>query len=344
MDDFDVVLGMKFLLEHQVIPMPLAKCLAITGSFPMVVQADICQPNGFKMISAMQLDESHAQEEPPFVETLLGALEKPGETVPKDTLCVPENCHDVLPNSWPKSVSMRRTIDHGIELLPEVKAFAKNAYRMASPELAKLRKPSKMLLNTEFSRPVEAPYGVHVLSLKKKDRSLQQCMDRHIQSKFIFRRKYPLSMLTRRVDRPHGVKYLLKSNIRPKYYRVRTTKAKGLETTCVTGHEAYEFPMLLLSLTDAKGGKCCSVQSQINALSHVGECHQGGLLREEDTQWSENLECHAAFNGLKQAMIEGPSLGVVDTTKIPIVEAEQFNCVLGEYLHHCVDGRQRNWV
>uniref|UniRef100_A0A9I9EJZ5 RNA-directed DNA polymerase-like protein n=1 Tax=Cucumis melo TaxID=3656 RepID=A0A9I9EJZ5_CUCME len=166
------------------------------------------------MISAMQLDESHAQEEPPFVETLLGALEKPGETV----------------------------------------------------------------------------------------------------------------------------------HIRPKYYRVRTTKAKGLETTCVTGHEAYEFPMLLLSLTDAKGGKCCSVQSQINALSHVGECHQGGLLREEDTQWSENLECHAAFNGLKQAMIEGPSLGVVDTTKIPIVEAEQFNCVLGEYLHHCVDGRQRNWV
>ncbi|TYK19787.1 gag-asp_proteas domain-containing protein [Cucumis melo var. makuwa] len=58
MDDFDVVLGMEFLLEHQVIPMPSAKCLAITGSFPTVVQADIRQPNGFKMISAMQLDES----------------------------------------------------------------------------------------------------------------------------------------------------------------------------------------------------------------------------------------------------------------------------------------------
>ncbi|KAA0051479.1 uncharacterized protein E6C27_scaffold55G002480 [Cucumis melo var. makuwa] len=41
MDDFDVVLGMEFLLEHQVISMPSAKCLAITGSFPTVVQADI---------------------------------------------------------------------------------------------------------------------------------------------------------------------------------------------------------------------------------------------------------------------------------------------------------------
>ena len=26
MDDFDIVLGMEFLFEHKVIPMPLAKC------------------------------------------------------------------------------------------------------------------------------------------------------------------------------------------------------------------------------------------------------------------------------------------------------------------------------
>ena len=39
MDDFDVVLGMEFLLEPQVIPMPSAKCLVIIGSFSTVVQA-----------------------------------------------------------------------------------------------------------------------------------------------------------------------------------------------------------------------------------------------------------------------------------------------------------------
>ncbi|KAA0065650.1 hypothetical protein E5676_scaffold772G00160 [Cucumis melo var. makuwa] len=167
-----------------------------------------------------------------------------------------------------------------------------------------------MLLNTGFSRPVQAPYGARVLSLKKKDRSPQQCTDRHIRSR---------------------------------YCRVRTTKAKGLKTTCVTGHEANEFPVVPLSLTDAKGEKCCSVQSQINVLGHVRECHQRGLLREEDTQWNGNLECQAAFNGLKQAMIEGPSLGIVDATKTPKGQAEQFSCVFEEYWHHC-DGRQRNWV
>ncbi|TYK21292.1 uncharacterized protein E5676_scaffold1775G00070 [Cucumis melo var. makuwa] len=252
MDDFDVVLGMEFLLEHQVIPMPSAKCLAIIGSFPMVVQADIRQPNGFRMISAMQLEESHAQEEQPSVEILLEALEKPGETVPEDTLCVPKKHHGVTPNSWPKSSSRQRRTDHGIEPPSEAKAHAKNAYRMAPPELTKLRKPSEMLLNTRCSIPIQAPYGARALFLKKKDRNPQQCVDLRTQ------------------------------NDRSRQCRVRTTKAKGLEKNCVTRHEAYEFPVVPLSLTDAKGGKCCSVQSQMSALSHVGERHQGGSLREED--------------------------------------------------------------
>jgi len=41
MDDFDVVLGMEFLLEHKVIPMPLAKWLIVTSNNPTVVSADI---------------------------------------------------------------------------------------------------------------------------------------------------------------------------------------------------------------------------------------------------------------------------------------------------------------
>ncbi|KAA0067253.1 Asp_protease_2 domain-containing protein [Cucumis melo var. makuwa] len=101
MDDFDV-LGMEFLLEHQVIQMPSARCLVITGSFPTIVQAKIRQPNGFKMISVMRLDENRAQGEPPSVEIPLGALGKGGETVPKDTLCVSRSammcCQVVGPN------------------------------------------------------------------------------------------------------------------------------------------------------------------------------------------------------------------------------------------------------
>ncbi|KAA0036436.1 uncharacterized protein E5676_scaffold360G001010 [Cucumis melo var. makuwa] len=310
MDDFDVVLGMGFLLEHQVIPMPSAKCLVITESFPTIVQTDIRQPNRFKMISIMQLNKGPVQEEPPFAAILLGALGKLGETDPKDTFCVPEKCM------------------------------------------------LKKLLSTGFSKPVQAPYGALVLSLKKKDRNSQQRIKRNIRNKLTASRKYPFSLLPNMFDRSRGVKYFPKSDIRPRYYRVRAMEAEGLETTCVTGLRAYEFLVAPSSLTDAKEGKCCSVQRQINVLGHVVEFHQiksmkGFLTRassrtdwleEEDIQWGGNLECQAAFDGLKQVTIEGPSLGVAGAIKSPKIEAEQFNCMLGENLHHFVDGRQKNWV
>ncbi|KAA0039570.1 uncharacterized protein E5676_scaffold775G00570 [Cucumis melo var. makuwa] len=343
MDDFDVVLGMEFLLEHQVIPMPSARCLVITGSFPTVVQADIRQPNGFKMISAMQLDKNRVQEEPPYVEISLETLGKMEETVPKDTL---------------------RT-DHGIESPSEAKAPTKNAYRTTPLELVVLRKQSKKLSSTGFSRPVQAPYGAPVLSLKE-DINSQQRIKRSISNKLTSSRKYPYPLLPNLFDRSRGVKYILKSDIRSRYCRVRAMEAEGLETTCVTGLRAYEFPMMPSSLTDAKEGKkiaaTCKgripksvaiLRSCSEPINSNGQSMKGFLTRassrtewleEEDIQWGGNLKCQAAFGGLKQATIEDPSLGVVDTTKPPKVEAEQFNCMLEEYLHHLVDGRQKNWV
>ncbi|KAA0060659.1 Asp_protease_2 domain-containing protein [Cucumis melo var. makuwa] len=121
MDDFDVVLGMEFLLEHQVIPMPLAKCLAIIGSAPFVVQTDLRQPNGLKMISAMQLKKGLTRDEPTFMAIPLDSSENLGETVSKDILCVLEKYHTVIPDSFSKSLPPRRMIDHEIELVPRAK-------------------------------------------------------------------------------------------------------------------------------------------------------------------------------------------------------------------------------
>ncbi|KAA0062486.1 Asp_protease_2 domain-containing protein [Cucumis melo var. makuwa] len=78
-DDFDVVLGMEFLLEHHVISMPL--------------------PN------TMQLKKGLARDEPTFMPIPLDSSENPGETVPKDILCVLEKYRDVMPGSLPKSLS-----------------------------------------------------------------------------------------------------------------------------------------------------------------------------------------------------------------------------------------------
>lgn len=88
MDDFDVVPRMEFLLEHQVIPMLLVKCLVINGSTSTIIHTNIRQPNGVNMITTMQLKKGLAQGERTFMTISLGSLENPGETVPKDIMCV----------------------------------------------------------------------------------------------------------------------------------------------------------------------------------------------------------------------------------------------------------------
>ncbi|KAA0045200.1 RNA-directed DNA polymerase-like protein [Cucumis melo var. makuwa] len=110
--------------DDKVIPMTLAKCFVITRSTPTVIQTDICQPNGLKMILAMQLKKGLARDEPTFMPIPLDSLENLEETVHMDILCVLEKYRDVMPDSLPKSLSSQRMIDHEIELLSE----AKNVY------------------------------------------------------------------------------------------------------------------------------------------------------------------------------------------------------------------------
>ena len=61
MDDFDIVLGVNFLLEHKVIFILLAKCLVVTGFNPTIIQIITGQPKGVKMMLTLQLrnDLSH---------------------------------------------------------------------------------------------------------------------------------------------------------------------------------------------------------------------------------------------------------------------------------------------
>ncbi|KAA0061883.1 reverse transcriptase [Cucumis melo var. makuwa] len=93
MDDFDVVLGMEFLLEHQ---------------------------------------KGLTRDKLTFMAIPLDPLKNLGETGPKDILCVLEKYRDVILDSLPKSLSPRRMIDHEIELVPRAKPPAKNAYHLRS--------------------------------------------------------------------------------------------------------------------------------------------------------------------------------------------------------------------
>ncbi|TYK04996.1 RNA-directed DNA polymerase-like protein [Cucumis melo var. makuwa] len=347
MDDFNVVLGMEFLLEHQVISMPLGKCLVITRSAPSVVQTNLCQPDGLKMISAMQLKKGLARDEPTFIAIPLDSLENPGETVLKDILFVLEKYRDVMPDSLPKSLSLQRMIDHEIELVPGTKLPAKNAYRMVPSVLAELRKQLDELLNAWFIRPVKASYGAPVLFQKKKDESLRLCIDYRTLNKLTTCNKYPLPIITDLFDRLHGAKYFSKLDLRLGYYQVRIIEGDEPKTTYVTRYGAFEFLVMPFCLTNALQPFVPRPWRNIETIykrvwSNQDEKREDCCdMRLGNTEISLGVtllprswdpECQATFDGLKQAIMEGSLLGIADVTKPFGVETDVSDYALGGVL------------
>ena len=219
MDDFDVVLRMDFLLEHKVISKSLAKYLVITDHNPIVIPASIKQPGNLRMISAIQLKRGLAREEPTFMAIPLMEEVTTEETIPSEIKDILNSYADIMPESLPQTLPPHRGIDHDIELLPEVKPPAKNAYWMAPPELAVLRKQLDELLAAGFIRPAKAPYGAPVLFQKKKDGTLRLCIDYRTLNKVTVRNKYPLPIISDLFNQLHGAKYFTKLD-----YNQGTTK------------------------------------------------------------------------------------------------------------------------
>ena len=85
------------------------------------------------------------------------------EEIPNNILAVLDEYKDVMLKELPKKLPPRRELDHKIELQPGSKPPAGVPYRMAPPELEKLKKQVKDLLDANYIRPWKAPYVASVL-------------------------------------------------------------------------------------------------------------------------------------------------------------------------------------
>ena len=70
-----------------------------------------------------------------------------------------------------------REIEFAIELLPGTTPISKAPFRMALAELIELKKQLQELLDKGLIQPSVSPWGAPVLFVRKKDGSLQVCID-----------------------------------------------------------------------------------------------------------------------------------------------------------------------
>nr|GFA44152.1 reverse transcriptase domain-containing protein [Tanacetum cinerariifolium] len=82
----------------------------------------------------------------------------------------------VFPEDW-LGLPPTRQVVFQIDLIPGVAPVAWAPYRLAPFEMKELSEQLKELSNKGFIRPSSSPWGAPVLFVKKKDGSLQMCID-----------------------------------------------------------------------------------------------------------------------------------------------------------------------
>ena len=138
-----------------------------------------------------------------------------------------------------------------IDLIPGTKLISIPPFRMAPAELRELKAQLEELLSKGFIRPSISPWGALVLFVKKKDGSLQLCIDYRKLNRVTIHNKYPLPRIDELFDQLQGSRVYSKIDLRSGYHQLRVQESDVPKTAFRTRYGHYEFLVTSFGLTNA---------------------------------------------------------------------------------------------
>jgi hypothetical protein len=84
-----------------------------------------------------------------------------------------------------------------VELKPGTTPIYKTPYRMATPELPKLKEHIKELLERGFIYPTSSWWGAPMIFVQKKDGTQRLCVEYHALNEVSVKNRYPLPRIDR---------------------------------------------------------------------------------------------------------------------------------------------------
>ena len=124
-------------------------------------------------------------------------------------------------------------------------------YRMAPTELKELKIQLQELLDKKFIRPSVSPCGALVLFVKKKDDTLQMCIDYQQINKVTVKNKHPLPRIEDLIDKLKGAGVFSKIDLQLGYYQLRVKDVDVPKTAFGTRYGHYDFFVMPFGLTNA---------------------------------------------------------------------------------------------
>ncbi|GKF94177.1 hypothetical protein Tco_0283877, partial [Tanacetum coccineum] len=131
-----------------------------------------------------------------------------------------KNFPDVFPEDLP-GLPQTRQVEFHIYLVPGAAPVARAPYRLAPSEMKELADQLQELFDKGFIRPSSSPWGAPVLFVKKKDGSLQMCIDYHELNKLTVKNRYPLPRIDDLFDQLQGSSVYSKIDLRSSYHQLR---------------------------------------------------------------------------------------------------------------------------
>jgi hypothetical protein len=159
-----------------------------------------------------------------------------------------------FPYVFPEDLSglpPNREVDFTIELEPVTAPISWRPYRMAPPELAKMKKQLGELLEKGFIRPSTSPWGCPAIFVKKKDDILWMCIDYRPLNAVTIKNKYPLPRIDTLFDQLAGAKVFFKIDLRLGYHQIKIRHQDIPKTAFSTRYGLYEYLVMSFGLTNA---------------------------------------------------------------------------------------------
>ncbi len=133
----------------------------------------------------------------------------------------------------------------------DVKPFYGPIYSLSPPELAALQEFLDENTQNVFIQPSRSPWGSPVLFIKKKDGSLQLCVDYWALNKVTQKDWYPLPLISDLLDSPGPARIYTKINLKHAYHLVQITDGNESKMAFQTCYCSFEWMVMPFGLSNA---------------------------------------------------------------------------------------------
>ena len=131
-------------------------------------------------------------------------------------------------------------------------------YSLLNSELGTLCEFIDEHLNIGFIQLSCSSHGTPILFVKKKDGSLQLCVDFQSLNKVTKKDCYPLPLITDLLDAPRKARIYSKINLQHAYHLVWITEGNEWKTTFWTHYGSFKWLVMLFRLTNGPAAFQCS--------------------------------------------------------------------------------------